>query len=230
MWVCVLLLVVAGYESLHVCCSQGVHLFASIKSEGCSVRGNNSAYFLFLYAIFDPLSGNCGVHIRTVASNFESPSRHLVLEIGHDYQRWSTQLSNGAHIAYLDAGVPDGLSDYRTFIFVHGPAHNKCISSAQLRLIVITFEPVLRVTPRGFHGISISLRGYKGSTPLTSDEANCVVSPSQLYRTHITDFAAFIRYLGETLGVAKRSKDGTRGIITDHWFKAEQLQPGYSTF
>jgi hypothetical protein len=39
------------------------------------------------------------------------------------------KLSNGAELTYLDTGVPEGVSNYRTFIFVHGAAHNKCTTT-----------------------------------------------------------------------------------------------------
>ena len=38
------------------------------------------------------------------------------------------KLSNGAEITYLDTGAPEGIKDYRTFLFIHGAAHNKCSS------------------------------------------------------------------------------------------------------
>jgi hypothetical protein len=39
------------------------------------------------------------------------------------------KLSNGAELTYLDTGVPEGVTNYRTFIFVHGAAHNKCTTT-----------------------------------------------------------------------------------------------------
>jgi len=35
-------------------------------------------------------------------------------------------LANGAQVSYLDTGAPEGSTTYRTFIFIHGAAHNKC--------------------------------------------------------------------------------------------------------
>jgi hypothetical protein len=36
------------------------------------------------------------------------------------------KLSNGAQLTYLDTGAPEDISNYRTFVFVHGAVHNKC--------------------------------------------------------------------------------------------------------
>lgn len=36
------------------------------------------------------------------------------------------KLSNEAQITYLDTGAPEGVTNYRTFLFIHGAAHNKC--------------------------------------------------------------------------------------------------------
>ena len=41
------------------------------------------------------------------------------------------KLSNGAEITYLDTGAPEGLTNYRTFLFIHGAAHNKCIRESE---------------------------------------------------------------------------------------------------
>jgi len=35
-------------------------------------------------------------------------------------------LANGARVSYLDTGAPEGSPIYRTFVFIHGAAHNKC--------------------------------------------------------------------------------------------------------
>jgi hypothetical protein len=43
------------------------------------------------------------------------------------------ELSNGAHVSYLDTGIPDGKADYRTFIFIPGASHNKCMYFHQWR-------------------------------------------------------------------------------------------------
>jgi pimeloyl-ACP methyl ester carboxylesterase len=94
----------------------------------------------------------------------------------------------------------------------------------------VTFEPVLDVTPKGYRGISLSMRGYKGSTPLTNEEATCKVPPSQLHRTHISDFVAFIEFVGKKLGVPKRSSDGTGGITTVHWSKGCAVATGLFYF
>ena len=145
------------------------------------------------------------------------------------------KLSNGAEITYLDTGAPEGVTDYRTFIFVHGTAHNKCtllplILVSEFLLIVDTFEPTLRATPKGLRGISLSLRGYKGSTALTEDEAKCRVTPSQLHKTHIDDFAHFVQFVASDLGVPKRSNNGTGGITTIHWSKGAAVATGLFYF
>jgi hypothetical protein len=64
----------------------------------------------------------------------------------------------------------------------------------------------------------LSQRGYVGSTPLTKAEADCAVSPSQLHRTHTSDFASFIQYCGTKLGLPDRSKEGG-GITIVFWSK-----------
>ena len=138
------------------------------------------------------------------------------------------ELSNGAHYTYLDNGAPEGVSDYRTVIFVHGTAHNKCTIplSPSMQLILVTFSPCLDITPHGFRGISISMRGMKGSTPFSPEEVECKVTPSQLHKTNIADFAAFLEYVATQLGVPKRSKDGTGGITTVHWSKGCAVATG----
>jgi pimeloyl-ACP methyl ester carboxylesterase len=127
-------------------------------------------------------------------------------------------LSNGAHLSYLDTGIPEGVSNYRTFIFIHGAAHNKC-KAIPSPTDLVSWEPLLEATPKGIRGIAFSQRGFKGSTPLTPDEIACTVPPSQLARTHISDFASFIEFVGEKLNVTKRSSDGTGGITLVSWSK-----------
>jgi pimeloyl-ACP methyl ester carboxylesterase len=88
-----------------------------------------------------------------------------------------------------------------------------------LSLIVVTWEPLLKVIPKGFRGIAFSQRGFKGSTTLTPEEIACTVPPSQLARTHVSDLASFIRFVGEELNVPKRSSDGKGGITFVPWSK-----------
>jgi len=66
--------------------------------------------------------------------------RGKVMPVVHDKV---AELSNGAHYTYLDTGAPEGVSNYRTVIFIHGTAHNKCtftltvdaIDSSHIRLL-----------------------------------------------------------------------------------------------
>src|SRR5277367_969112 len=53
------------------------------------------------------------------------------------------ELSNGARYTYLDTGVPKGASDYRTVIFVHGTAHNKCSSPSLVQTIDASYVPTM---------------------------------------------------------------------------------------
>jgi len=146
-------------------------------------------------------------------------------------QEGIAQLSNGAHLTYLDTGAPEGETNYRTFVFIPGAAHNKCIfPSSNCQLTPDTFEPVLDITPKNVRAISYSLRGYNGSTPLSPEEAECKVTPSQLHKTHVSDFAAFIEYLGTTLKVPPRSADGTAGLTTVHWSKGGAIATGLFYF
>lgn len=96
-------------------------------------------------------------------------------------------------------------------------------------LILVTWEPVLQVVPKGIRALSFSQRGYKNSTPLTADEASCKTPPKDLHRTHTADFAAFIKYVGETLGVPKRSADGG-GITSVYWSKGCSAATGLFYF
>ena len=97
-------------------------------------------------------------------------------------------------------------------------------------LIVDVWEPLLKAIPKGARGISFSQRGFKGSTPLTAEEAACTVPASKLHETHVSDFVSFIQFVGETLGVPKRSSDGTGGITTVHWSKGCALAAGLFYF
>jgi len=56
----------------------------------------------------------------------------------------------------------------------------------------VAWEPILKMIPNGFRGIAYSERGYRGSIPLTEEEAGCIVPPSQRHRAHVADLAAFI--------------------------------------
>lgn len=62
-------------------------------------------------------------------------------------------LSNGAQISYIDTGAPEGLTIYRTFLFFHGAAHNKCISPLQISLTdQLLSSPFSTLHPREFEG------------------------------------------------------------------------------
>lgn len=83
----------------------------------------------------------------------------------------------------------------------------------------VVWEPVLKLTPKNARGIAFSQRGYKGSTPLTVDEALCQTAPSELHKTHVADYAAFLQFVVEQLKVPQRSSDGTGGITLIFWSK-----------
>src|SRR5579862_47724 len=129
------------------------------------------------------------------------------------------KLANGAQLTYLDSGAPEGVSNYRTFIFIHGAAHNKCKFLVDVADLPGVWDLCLKITPTNVRALAFSQRGYKGSTPLTAEEASCTVPPSELHKTHVADLAAFIQFVAEVLRVPGRSSNGTGGITLVHWSK-----------
>jgi hypothetical protein len=78
--------------------------------------------------------------------------------------------------------------------------------------------------------ISISQRGYKDSTPLTSDELALKVQPSEAHKRHNADLLLFLEFVTTELGAPKRSADGTGGIILVVWSKGCDLALGIYYF
>jgi hypothetical protein len=88
----------------------------------------------------------------------------------------------------------------------------------------------LKTVLKGSRALSFSQRGFKGSTPLTPDEVSCTVAPRKLHETHVDDYVSFVQFVGEALGVPKRSSDGTGGITSVHWSKGCAVAAGLFYF
>jgi pimeloyl-ACP methyl ester carboxylesterase len=124
------------------------------------------------------------------------------------------RLPSGGIISYRDTGAVDGA--YRTFIFVHGVGSHKR-----------AWDPLLDYVPPASRVITISVRGYGDSKPLSAEQLALKSPPSELHQQHTTDFLEFLEYVTTDLGVPTANGGG---ITVLFWSKGCSLALGLYYF
>ncbi|KAJ2990732.1 hypothetical protein NUW54_g8388 [Trametes sanguinea] len=114
---------------------------------------------------------------------------------------------NGVQLSYIDSGLPPSADEgYMTFFLIHGSAFTAYIFE---RLLSLGASAKARF-------VAINRRDYPGSTPLTPEDHNTLVSGTDEQKTSYLkarglEVASFVDHFVVNNSIPPISEDGTRG-------------------